>query len=362
MPVPSRAERSSAASRCGEALAALVLLVGALVTSQGGAQEAVEPIHVEYTRIGPCPGDAAFLAGLLSRTAKFRIARPDEAALTLRVIVEAHERGARGRLAIVEVGSSVVTSLRSVEAKTCGDVVSALALASALAIDPGALAAPDASPGASDALPDGASAVEASPPAPDLPPASVARPGAGEGRSAAAMELRFSLGGGAEGASTLGIRPGLGVFVTLAMVRPGWFSPELRLRLSRSFAGDAQSTGVRGGTLVFSALALEPCPARIALWRALGFVPCLRFAGGSVEAQGPTRSPVQPWFELGALGRLVLDSGSFFSVEAHGGLRVPLVRDRFEVEPATIGGPRSLVYQAPAVVGAFGGDLVFHFP
>jgi hypothetical protein len=113
------------------------LAVG-LGLSEVSAAEPI-PLIVEYEAPDDCPTAADFLAALQSRTPRARLATADEAidAVQLRVTVHVSSPGSWGSLMLLDDGD--ITGRRQVAGATCAEVVDALALATALSLDPTAL-------------------------------------------------------------------------------------------------------------------------------------------------------------------------------------------------------------------------------
>jgi hypothetical protein len=373
-PRTRRAFRAGVAAVFGLGVAALA----AHASAQGSASNASEPLRVDYRREGACPDGDAFFGAVRARTEKARPATSGEAARTLKVTVAEEARGSRGTLAIVAADGASSTSVREVRAATCDDVVSALALVAALAIDPEARTTPVAlapapAPSASSAPPSDAGAPDAAPPssastAPSAssPPSAPAPPSPPptprstppESPPGKPISLGFEVGLGAEGSTVLATRPAFSVLVGLDLARDSLFSPAFTLRASRSLAGTA-ATSAGSASFVFSSVALEPCPLRVRLTEGVALLPCARIAVGYVDAAGSgittPANATRLWGDVGAHARLNLAIGRFLSLDLHGGARVPLSRDRYYVEPD------ATVYEIPAVTFAFGGDVRLRF-
>lgn len=362
----------------GGRAALLVLVCGTVAASVAvealGQTLTREPIRIAYRSEGLCPSGDTFFGDVRARTDKIRPAQGAERARTLKVDVEEGANESRGALAIVAEDGST-SSVRTVRAKTCGDVVSALALVAALAIDPEARtselpnmvdagpalrAAPLASSVTTSESPAPAKARDAgeadasvrstpSPSATAVEPPTPSKP----------IETRFSIGVGVEGASVLAVRPALSVVLGLDLQRDEVVSPSFTLRLSRSFTGSA-SVAAGTANLTFSAVGLEPCPLRFRIGEAFALLPCARLAFGFVEAQGAgvttPANALRGWGDVGAHLRASLRIIGPVFLEAHGGARFPLFRDRFFVDQD------STIYEIPTVLGAFGGDVRFAFP
>jgi hypothetical protein len=374
--------RFALASVLGLGVAALA----AHASAQGSSSKSSEPLRVDYRREGACPDGDAFFGAVRARTEKARPATGGEAARTLKVTVAEEARGSRGTLSIVAADGASSTSVREVRAATCDDVVSALALVAALAIDPEARTTPVAlsptpAPNASSSSapsPD-AGVLDAAPsPAPTASasgsssgsntpsvPATAAKPSATTPRQdlpesppTKPVRLDFEVGVGAEGSTVLATRPAFSVLLGLDVARDSLFSPAFTLRASRSLTGTA-ATSVGSASFVFSSVAVEPCPIRFRLAESVALLPCARLGIGYVDAVGSgittPANATRLWGDVGAHARLNLMISRFLSLDLNGGLRVPLSRDRYYVEPD------ATVFELPAVTFAFGGDLRLRF-
>ncbi|MBW2528493.1 MAG: hypothetical protein JRI23_30235, partial [Deltaproteobacteria bacterium] len=126
-----------------------------LVAFTAGAAEDEERVHLQYERSGPCAGRDAFVAQVAARTPKARWATSPEGVRVFQVTLAADpEEGERwsqaaGTLTILDTDGSRAT--RRVEGDSCEEVLAAVALIAALAIDPqadvlGAVVAPPPTP------------------------------------------------------------------------------------------------------------------------------------------------------------------------------------------------------------------------
>ncbi len=143
----------------GRSRAASALLGGALVLAgHPAAADETEPIRVVYRAPPDCPDEAAFTGQVTARTRRARRAEQGEAARTFTIsIASASAQKTRGKLTIDDPRGP--SSSREVSGETCVEVVSALGLITALAIDPRASTAPTLPP------------APPSPPSPPAPPA-----------------------------------------------------------------------------------------------------------------------------------------------------------------------------------------------
>ncbi len=359
---------------------AVPLLAVTLVSTRAAGQAPPEPIRTEVRAVATCSNGVPFFARVRARTANVRPADPGEEARVFRVAVTVEGARYVGRLTIEERGH--VSRPREVSAKGCDDVLSALALVAALAIDPNAVTTPVASasastpppapsttapppavqaspppaaaampaPSATDAPPPRAAATPAATPPAATPPAT-AGPGAREStpaplslRPAAALH-RWALAAAVDvvvAGTTPLPRAGL-------HLRHAWQSGA-SLGVALSLASGNRTIDVGSAHLLWATATVEACPFRWAVARSLFVSPCLAGEGGALLVGGGANvpsatTPARPWFSVGALARVDVPLGERFFLEARGGVALPLVRDTFYFLPATD------VYEAPAVVG-----------
>lgn len=359
--------------------AALGVVLGAagllVAIAASGDSPTREPVRVDYRSEGQCPSGAAFFGEVRARTDKVRSATEGEPARVLRVEVQEGATDSQGSLVVVGADGAA-SSVRRVRATTCDDVVRALALVAALAIDPEAKTAPRVVPAPSPLPPD------AEPPPSATTPGAVVDAGAPEtatspppratARSAptaptnlpeppeppARTEVSLGLGVGLEGATVLEARPSPVLVLGLDVARNRLLSPWLALRLARSFEGEA-ATASGTAKLVFSSAALEGCPLRLRLAEPLALLPCARVAFGFVDAEGAgittPASALRGWGDVGMHARAALRLAGPVHLDGHVGARFPLFRDTYFVDAATT------LYEIPRVVLAFGGELRLAF-
>ncbi len=117
--------------RLGAAVCAILLLLA----QRAGAEE--ERVALDYHAPDECPGKAAFESEVRARTAKVKFGAEGR---RFRVVVDRGESGGAGTLSIRE--GDAAPSERTLSGAACDEVVSALALVAALAVDPLASTAP----------------------------------------------------------------------------------------------------------------------------------------------------------------------------------------------------------------------------
>jgi len=100
------------------------------------ARADTEPIRIEYRAPSDCPDADAFNAEVFRRTTSARLATAGDQVRTFVVVLEQRRGVVAGSLRVRERGSETVA--REVQGERCAEVAAALALATALAIDPNA--------------------------------------------------------------------------------------------------------------------------------------------------------------------------------------------------------------------------------
>jgi hypothetical protein len=336
-----------------------VILAQALPTAHA------EPIRIAYHAPARCPNEGQFLGEVFARTALARNAAEGETAREFAVdIADRSDGSLSGSLEIHATNGPV--SHRDMTATRCDELVSALALMVALAVDPegaslsasgatsqnpgspvpdtgGAIAtwstagapadAPPATPVVTPAPPVPVPPASATPlagstpnggpsgprrgsPAPRAPDATTAEepratipaneaesPERGHGHWAIGTEALVLVG--------LVPRAAIGGSATLDydFVPDRVTSPGLRFAVSTAVATPTfANTGGVGATLLWAWAHAEGCPVRLRLVRSLRLAPCVGLDGGFLSSSGtglqsaPTQ--INPWFAAEAAARL----------------------------------------------------------
>jgi hypothetical protein len=333
------------------------------------ADSTVEAVLFGYTAPASCPGEERFLQAVSARTTKLRLAFAGEPARRFVVTVEGDAARASGALAIVGVDGS--STHRDVGTGACEEVVSALALVTALAIDPDAVTEPSPPPATSStpgmnaaAVPASGAAVEGSaPPVEMAPPSSVvyvppvAPPALAAGASAGPPRpsfLRWEAGGAALTWLGMVSTPafGGGIFVGAAPRESGRWSPSARLSLFALSASPTFLNGI-GSDLFWGTARLDACVT----WNArseLGLGGCAAFDAGLLRSRGTVvdnpEVATRPWLAPGALGRLEWTLGGALVLEATAGVTFPIRRYPFSYRP-TPDGDTVTLDSLPALAG-----------
>ena len=112
----------------------------------GRASAEPEHIRIQFSAPPRCPDGTAFLGALRQRTGRFQLVSGAEQTRVFVVTIAHADSLVSGRLEIQGPGTEV--SLRSVSGNTCDEVMAALALMTALAIDPSSLSSSAPAPSA----------------------------------------------------------------------------------------------------------------------------------------------------------------------------------------------------------------------
>jgi hypothetical protein len=297
------------------------------------AHAEAESVHIDYAAPAGCPDGAAFLGALRMRTTRFRPSS-DEQARRFRVRVSAGERAFSGALEIR--GTDGSTAVRRVDAAVCAEVTDALALMTALAIDPDALLNPPApqpegrpaAPDVEPAEPDPVRVARIMPPPPPAQPPQIRTP---------SPPWRWSAG--LHGHSTFLLAPGLGyggeLFVDAEAPPSSRLGPAVRMGVFLQ-QSDVDLPSGAGARFRWAAAALDGCPVRLAMLHGrLALHPCLAFHLGGLHGAG--RDMAEPrrawslWADAGLVLRLRIAATEHLLLEAQGQVVLPLYRPKFEI-------------------------------
>lgn len=308
------------------------------------AAEEPEPIQIAYSASRACPPASAFEREVKDRTIRPWIPGGRESARTLKVAIKESDGLYRGRL-IVEEPSGASQS-DEVPWERCDDVVSALAVKAAIAIDasPPRLL-PSLAPKASRYL------------AWDAPrwafqPAQISideRP----------QPWRVTVGAGllGTGAISPGLAPAASIFLDVSRIGEGLEAITIRLSLLRAigdFRADDEIV-----TMEWIASRLEACPLH-RNFPPFTISPCMAVDTGAaiwkVEPPGVARH----WISLDFIGRVQATVFERLILELQAGAIVPLTRFEFGLGPDKSSG-KSL-HRIPVISGMLGGGTGVRFP
>lgn len=335
------------------------------------AQEEAEPIRLVYRASEACPDEGSFVARIRARTARARLAWAGEAARTFTVVTEA---GPPPSGHVIVTGGDRPEGTRWVQGDTCSDVVDALALVVALAIDPRASSPAEARPltaasmpassaPPSLALPDSPPDVPSASPAPrapvrtsraddTAPEGSVSEPTLKSGAFSAGAD--FAVATGVAPNALLGAAPYVGWRAKSARV----LDPSIRLAFMRAGSGNVVVPSGGSATFTWTVGRIDACPVA---WPrgVLRTTACVRVEAGALEAAGAdivaARTRLRPWVAAGPVARAEWSFVWAVFLDAEIGALFRVTDDRFVFLPST------LVYEVPLVGVSVGLGLGAHF-
>ena len=333
--------------------AALAATLGLVAQQAAAAPPETEPIRIEYTALPGCPDASAFRSRVFERTSKARPASEGETARTFVVLIEASGAGTEGSLVVREDGMS--TMARRVSGKNCDEVARALALATALAIDPEAALGPTPEPaGSGDAGSNSADAAAAAPKAPSDPEKERAdEPPQTEPSASDEPEHRLAFLFGPGVAFGPAPNPSFGVSAALEWSSPSPAVLPAAVGLELAYSTSAKEA-VAGAKSSFHFAFARPyvCTMGVGVGT-LGVVPCIGGELGAIVASGSELATPATETRFWAAGELALRfdlalSDDWF-VDASASAVFPFTRYQFVFET-----PETSIYDVPAVTAAFG--------
>ncbi len=269
-----------AAGRTARAAATVLLSVTPLlVAARAMAEGEPEPVRVSYAAPAECPSENVFMERVRTRTEKARFAWPGELARAFAVTVREIDRESRflGHLEFVDADGQ--RAERNLRGANCDELVSSLALITALAIDDRIAEAPadETSP-----PPSPRSVAKSAPSQEKTSPELQAPPRSPERSDPSRKRLRWELGGnaGVQSWVTRSVAPLFGGYVELGSSTPSW-----SLRLSGFHSQRTRSIGSNSADFAADWLRLEACPIVQPLGDSFSLSPCLAFDGGQFRAR-----------------------------------------------------------------------------
>jgi hypothetical protein len=360
----------------GLAGAALFAVLAASAALAGAA-----PVRIDYHAEPGCPDTAAFLRAVAALTPNAQAPEPGARARRFTVRIERARAELIGRLHIEEIDG--VGAEREVRAPTCNDVVAALALVTALAIDAGPIDAPppasaSASPSSAPPPPPRPSATIPAPPATSAPPSSSAVPRppppppafSASGAvplppppppSPTTWAPHLELGAAANAWGAVAPRAAWGgsAFLDWSGWGPTDFTPSVRLGVG---VAESPPSAAGRGSAAFRLVAVRVagCPFLLATGP-LVTRPCVGLDFGALHGMGSglihSFRQTRTWGDLGVGPRLQLRLGRSWVLEGEATLLLPLIRDTFVFEQ-----PRTIIHEVPVVSAAGALGLGWLFP
>lgn len=322
-------------------------------SSQQTASQPTEEVSIHY-EAATCGDQAAFLRRVRVRTSKFNLVPKRPGVRHFEIVLSESESLLSARLSISD--DTGPAQSREVENGTCAELVDAMALMTALAIDPSAPALPlEESPSSEPeteplvTAPLKAETAVKQEEKPEEPRPKEPGPAPQERASA------WRMSAGLHGVLTLGVtRPPLfggALDVGIGRQDKSWFNPEVRVL--GLFQGSPVAENSAGGAKFrLIGAGLEACPAKWGFGTvdvrpcAQGTLASLRGKGVSVEN---ARSESKPFASLGLGLRGALHLHQRLTLDARLGGQFPLRRDRFLVAEEEIS--RSSVLTGQATLG-----------
>ncbi len=338
-----------------------------------------DAVRIDYVAPAACPSSDDFQTQVADRAPHAHFADEGARARTLVVRVTARRGGFHGTLVVRELDGT--QAARSVDASTCPQLVTGLALIAALAVDSKPSEGSTNATGVTSTNANGSEnttastnansnpSASANPPSdaasqnspekqaekqPEKPPDSRSHetklsetnpPDDGEEKDHAsqspstrhAIEFSFGIDGGLVGGTSPNVLPTLPVFAEIGRGRGhGIFTPSVRARFERP-GGDANASSQGSAHFTWTEGSVDLCPIAYAPISRLRLVPCVRGETGVVDATGsgvaPAREETRPWLVLGLVARARVDIVGPLFGEIEGAVGAPLVRDRFYLEP-----------------------------
>ncbi|HEX6766608.1 MAG TPA: hypothetical protein VF103_14040, partial [Polyangiaceae bacterium] len=320
------------------------------------AQENEEAVRFDYRAPPECPDAVAFTSRVQARTARARLAAEGELARTFTVEVTRNDVGSAARLTFTDSRGAPV--VRAVQGETCDEVVSAIALVTALAVEAGPTQESEPAPSSS----------AVTPPAP--PPEAPVAPAPQRHAPLPSPKpdvVAWSVGLQGGVSTWMGPAPnlGLGAFVDAGPYR----GPSGRLTLLRSTSRalvpvKGEASTFRRANFTALVARLEACPIVVGLGSGFRLLPCVDLGLGALEGGGEKSEALSPvssttifWADVVPTLRVdwtLSDSLVFFG-QAEVGL--PLVSHTFLFK-----NPDDTVFEVPRVgVGATLG-VAWRFP
>jgi len=319
----------------GKHLLLAALAASGTATADPGQPD--KPVQVEFDAPAGCSSAEAFFGSLRLRTDSVREADGGEPHTTIQVRLTRGRGRVLGELRVVDDRGG--TDTRKVQGASCDDVVQALSLTAALAVDPSALlSAPATAPVTKDSS---STAADTNVPAPipNEPAANkrarVDSPAVAKTRAAEAttdLGPEFEFGIGAAGTTLLkqGIAPGIEFYARYTLAGSGVLRTTVGLGLSHLRNDAIQSPGAVQVSL--NAVIGTLCALRASAG-VFNFEPCILVAAGQFAASGRQANHTYDvdhfWLSAGAILHTSAALGEGLSLDLDGGISAPFFKRRF---------------------------------
>ena len=308
------------------------------------ASEDATPIRVELDAPADCATAEGFYEAVRARTERARTVKEGETGV--RVVVRLTRVGARAHGELRVIGEHGESDTRRVDGASCTEVVAALSLTVALAVDPTARLGPLEAPREKPPAP---VCPKCEPPPPPPPPPPPAPP---------PPELEVRLGAHLLGMGQVSPYMSFGGDLAVRVIAP-WAAAS-SLGLGIAYVRNDVFAGTHEAAVGSTLFQLTGCPKRFGARDTFTFEPCLVGMGGWLHAEGrgldTTTQVTRSYFAAGALfiGSAPLSSHWQFEVQA--GFVFPLIKRHF-----TVSEPPRNVGETPDVSGVVGLGLAYSF-
>lgn len=324
---------------------AILLYAGcaALILGPSSAAHAEpERIQLLYSAPASCPGQQNFAAEVRARTRGAFQSAQRASKRSFRIQVIQRENQYLGYL--IQESPSGIARSNDIAWERCDELVSALAIKTALAID-GEAETP---------MPELAPRLRPPPPQPFLhspatiPPYRLQRP---------PWTLGFGTQFSATGAISPGFAPAASFFVDWSRIGDGAEAFSVRLSILR--AQNHVIVNQEIVTMEWIAGRLEGCPLHRRFER-VTFVPCVALDAGTLEWTADPPGITRRWFSANLVSRVQLAVVGPLLAEAQVSLVVPFTRDRFGFGPQQSSG--LAIHKVPILSASAGAGLALRFP
>jgi len=297
-----------------------------------------KPVQVEFEAPAGCSSADAFFSSLSSRTDEVRQSDGNEPHTTIQVRLTRTRGRVLGELRVVDDRGG--TDTRKVQGASCDDVVEALSLTAALAVDPNALLSAPATVPVPAATPAPGADANAAPPLSNPPGAKKAN----EPTVTKAADLEtplahapldvpwFELGAGAVGTALLtsSASPGIAVSSRWTPASSGFLRATLGLAFAHVRNGLLRSAGAV--QVSFTGLGATACPLRLSA-SVFTVQPCALMMAGWFAASGKeaayTYDVDHLWLSAGGVLHVSAFLGDGLSLDLDGGASAPFFKRRF---------------------------------
>lgn len=304
------------------------IIVGFVLNPSAANAEVRRRFTLDYQGVASCPTESQLLDEVQRRapTAERVLGGPVEVRALLTVGANGeHQRG------IIDLESKDGPTHREVEADDCAEVVRALALILAMAIDPDAGSSPRARENTTE--------VERA-----------REPPRHAGPATSSAEVWWAAGASVGLAGGVAPSPSLSEGLLLEMGRghePGWSA---HVRLAGVHAHGSATAGAGSADFDLLGLRIASCPYRIGIGLTLSG--CASFDWGRLQGRGShtiaAQSSAAAWLAPGGFIDAELRALPWLRLQLELGALLPLARDRFYF------GPDETVHRIPSVAG-YGG-------